>query len=164
LAAFRATALPHWRLLVAGTGEPRYVEQLKADHADPRIEFLGRQEPATFYLRLDATVVPSLLNEALGNVVFESLVHGRPVLGSRRGGIPEMLADGETGLLFDPETEGDLASALQRFADDVDVWRARHAAIKSIAAPRYCDIDAWISRWESLLKEVSGAGNAGCSS
>ena len=44
-------------------------------------------------------IVPSLLQEALGIVVLEAYSHGLPVIGSRRGGIPEMVEDGVTGFL-----------------------------------------------------------------
>lgn len=154
LSAFRASAQPHWRLGVAGTGESLYVERLRAAYADPRIAFLGRQDPADFFLDLDATVVPSVCDEALGNVVFESLIHGRPVIGARRGGIPELLEDGVSGLLFDPDGAGALGRALEDFARSIQLWRSRQAAIAADAAPRYCDRAAWITRWEGLLQDV----------
>jgi glycosyltransferase involved in cell wall biosynthesis len=158
LSAFLASAQPHWRLLVAGTGEARYVDQLRASYGDSRVEFLGRQEPGKFYPLLDATVVPSLLDEALGNVVFESMIHGRAVIASRRGGMPEMISDGISGLLFEPQNEGELARALQRFDAQIGSWRARNEDIKALAAPHYCDRDAWITRWETLLRNVA-SGN-----
>lgn len=154
LTAFRAAAAPNWRLRIAGTGEPGYVQRLQAGHADPRIVFLGQQDPARFYLGLDATVVPSLCNDTLPSVVFESLVHGRPVIGSRRGGIPEMVDEGVSGLLYVPEEAAALAAALGRFAADIEKWRARQPAIKAQAAPRYCDRSAWMANWEALLREV----------
>lgn len=160
LAAFRAQAAPHWRLRVAGTGEAGYVDRLRADHADARIAFLGRQEAAVFYLGLDATVVPSLCDDTLPSVVFESLVHGRPVIGSRRGGIAEMIDPGLSGLLYDPDEAGALERALTAFAADLPGWRARQAAIKARAAPLYCDAGVWIDRWEALLCDVAGHGRA----
>jgi glycosyltransferase involved in cell wall biosynthesis len=158
LEAFRATARPGWLLRVAGSGDPGFVEQLRRRHAGPGIEFVGRQDPATFYLGLDATVVPSLWNDTLPSVVFESLIHGRPVIGTRRGGIPEMVDDGVNGLLYDPDEPAALGAALASFAASVEQWRTRQAAIKACAAPLYCDRDAWIARWESLLRSVLDRG------
>lgn len=155
LSAFVAAAPSHWRLLVAGTGEEHYVQHLRSSYADERIRFLGRQDPGDFYLKLDATVVPSLLDEALGNVVFESMIHGRPVIASRRGGIPEMVREGFTGLLFEPRNDGELAGALRQFDAQVQSWRERHGEIKAAAAPFYCDREAWIVRWEALLRDVA---------
>ena len=159
LSAFRAAAKPDWRLRIAGTGDPGFVAQLQARHADPRIEFLGRQNPASFYLGLDATVVPSLCNDTLPSVVFESLIHGRPVIGSRRGGIPEMIEHGSSGLLYDPADAMALKHALTAFSNALGGWRARQAAIKAMAAPSYCDREAWIARWESLFDAVLARPN-----
>ena len=160
LEAFLATAQPHWRLRVAGTGDPDYVDALAKRHADPRIEFLGRQEPSGFYRGIDVCVTPSLWNDTLPSVVFESLIHGRPVIGATRGGIPEMVQDGENGILFDPASGGSLARALQAFASDVAHWRARSAAIKSAATALYCDRERWIRDWEALLVRVIGPARA----
>src|SRR5262249_19727828 len=44
---------------------------------------------------------------------IEAMAAGLPVVGARRGGIPFIVADGETGTLFDPDTPGDLARALR---------------------------------------------------
>lgn len=161
LAAFRRMAQPHWRLRVAGTGVPEYVERLRAEHADSRIEFLGRQDPASFYLGLDATVVPSPCEDALPSVVFESLVHGRPVIGARRGGIPEMVEHGVSGLIFEPDEDGALAAALSDFAVRLGDWRSFQPAIKIRAAPVYCDRENWIGRWQSLFSDVVGGGTGG---
>jgi glycosyltransferase involved in cell wall biosynthesis len=157
LAAFLAAAGPHWRLLVAGTGEAHYVRYLRATYSDPRIQFMGRQEPGDFYQMLDATVVPSLLDEALGNVVFESMIHGRGVIAARRGGIPEMVHDGVTGMLFEPQNEGELGRVLQRVSADVEGWRTRNPDIKAMTTPYYCDREAWIRRWEELFQNVAGS-------
>jgi glycosyltransferase involved in cell wall biosynthesis len=151
LSAFRAVARPHWRLRIAGSGTVSFERYLRASYVDERIEFLGRQDPATFYLGLDVTVVPSLLNDSFPSVVLESLIHGRPVIAARRGGIPEMVDEGSSGLLFEPENEGELESALIRFASDIEAWRSRQQFIKALATPKYCDRDAWAARWESLL-------------
>jgi glycosyltransferase involved in cell wall biosynthesis len=57
-------------------------------------------------------VVPSLQPDPLPNVVLEAMAQGRAVIGSRLGGIPEMVDDGVTGVLVDPGDEKELAAAL----------------------------------------------------
>ena len=157
LEAFIATAQPHWRLRVAGAGDQDYVDMLAKRHHDARIEFLGRQEPGAFYREIDVCVTPSLWNDTLPSVVFESLIHGRPVIGAMRGGIPEMIEDGQNGILFVPESGDSLAQALDAFASRVHHWRSRNAAIKSAATALYCDRDRWIRDWEALLVRVIGS-------
>jgi glycosyltransferase involved in cell wall biosynthesis len=48
-------------------------------------------------------------------LVHDALAAGRPVLGSSRGGIPELVEDGASGLLFDPLDPGAFAAALRRW-------------------------------------------------
>jgi glycosyltransferase involved in cell wall biosynthesis len=154
LQSFRAVARPNWRLRVAGTGESGYVEHLRTAYSDRRIEFLGRQDAAAFFPALDATVVPSVCDDTLPSVVFESLVFGRPVIGSLRGGIPEMIEHGRSGLLFEPDDRDGLQNALNDFAAEAPAWRLRQAAMAADAAPRYCDRERWLVEWDELLRRV----------
>ena len=65
----------------------------------------------------DVAVMPSL-NEALSNVLLESMAAGAPDVATRVGGTPEALVDGETGLLVPPGDRGALAAAVARLLDD----------------------------------------------
>lgn len=94
----------NWRLLIAGNGDESYVNGLKESYASPYIEFLGYVDSTSFYNKIDVIIIPSLWNEPFGRVVIEGLAHKLLVLGSRRGGIPELLSNG-SGLLFNPEIE-----------------------------------------------------------
>lgn len=66
-------------------------------------------------------VVPSLWPEPFGIVVIEAMAAGRPVVGSRIGGIPDIVADGETGLLVPPADATALRGAIRRLLDDSDL-------------------------------------------
>ena len=63
-------------------------------------------------------VVPSQFEEPLARVALEAYAHGGPVIGAGRGGIPEVIEPGRTGLIFDPDKPGDLASALTNLLDN----------------------------------------------
>jgi glycosyltransferase involved in cell wall biosynthesis len=80
--------------------------------------FLGfrRDAPALIPL-FDVAAVPSHV-EPLGNATLEAMASGRPVVGSRVGGIPEMIIDNETGFLIEPGNAGSLAGALRRLIED----------------------------------------------
>jgi len=58
------------------------------------------------------TVVPSLCYDNLPNAILESYACGKPVVGSRRGSIPETVREGETGYLFEPGDSDDLAEKM----------------------------------------------------
>lgn len=63
-------------------------------------------------------VVPSECNENASMVVLEAMAYGKPVIGSRMGGIPEQIVDGETGILFDAGDQVQLRSAIQTLVLD----------------------------------------------
>jgi glycosyltransferase involved in cell wall biosynthesis len=66
----------------------------------------------------DAVAIPSLRPEPLGQVALEAAWAGRPVVGAGHGGLPELVRDGETGLLVEPGDAAALAGALRELADD----------------------------------------------
>ena len=75
---------------------------------------LNKNEMSKFWSEIDILVVPSMI-ENFPNVIGEAASHGIPVIASRVGGIPEMIADGVNGILCAPTTEG-ILSAIQAFS------------------------------------------------
>lgn len=63
-------------------------------------------------------VVPSLWHENFPYVILQSFDHGKPVIGSNRGGIPELIGDDERGVVFDADCEGSLSSAIGFLLDN----------------------------------------------
>lgn len=64
-------------------------------------------------------VVPSLWHENFPYVIFQAFAAGKPVLGSLRGGIPELIGD-DRGLLFDPDNIEELTSCIERLWGDLE--------------------------------------------
>jgi glycogen(starch) synthase len=120
-------------LLVAGTGEPDYMSALQTRAQGLAVELAGRMAPQEFYRVVDAVVVPSIWQEPLSRVVPEAHTCGLPVVASRRGGLPEIVTAGETGELFDPALEGDLARALLRLIEDGARLAAMSARAREVA-------------------------------
>jgi glycosyltransferase involved in cell wall biosynthesis len=158
VAAFLAVDLPDAELWIAGSGKQDYEKRLRGSIRDSRIRLLGRQRPADFYPQVDVVVVPSLWNEALGMVVAEALAFGKPVIGSRRGGIPEMVRHGENGLLFEPDAPGELQAALESVRDET--LRARLAAQARPSSAPFMDMARWIGAYEALYREVRAHADA----
>jgi glycosyltransferase involved in cell wall biosynthesis len=67
---------------------------------------------------VDCVIVPSLVPEAGPQVPREALAHGLPVIASRLGALPELVAEGKNGFTFDPTRPGELAAILRRLARD----------------------------------------------
>ena len=113
------TQLPagKYTLEVAGRGHNDYESYLQGKYRMLPIRFLGYTRPEFFFPKLHVLVVPSLWHDPLPTVIIEAYAHGVPVIGSNRGGIPQLVEEGRTGFLFDPYLPGDLRAKMQRFID-----------------------------------------------
>lgn len=79
------------------------------------------------------SVAPSLWPEPFGLVALEAAAAGKAVIASAIGGLPDIVVDGETGLLVEPGNRAALAAALQRLIDD-HALRARLGAAAALRA------------------------------
>ena len=105
---------------VAGTGDDEYLAGLKAG-AGRNVRFRGWISPDAFFPEIDLLVLPSVWPDPQPRVTFEAFSYGVPVIGSRAGGIPEEIDEGETGWLFEAGSAEDLSRLLaRRIADRAD--------------------------------------------
>jgi glycosyltransferase involved in cell wall biosynthesis len=103
-----------WQLRVGGRApSSAYLEKLRALYPLMEVEYLGYVAQADFFPTLDVLVVPSVWNEPLGVVVFEAMGYGVPVIGSRVGGIPEIIEGSGAGWLFEPGNVLELTALLR---------------------------------------------------
>jgi glycosyltransferase involved in cell wall biosynthesis len=107
-----------WSLSIGGKGPVDYVKGLRARCGSSSVRFLGYVAAETFFEEIDALVVPSVWHEPSPRVISEAYAYGVPVIGSRRGGIPELVEEGRTGLLFDPDRPDDLTQKMRTFVAD----------------------------------------------
>lgn len=110
-------------LLIAGEGHDAYIAEIKEKIAGTKARLVGRIAPSEFFSEIDMLVVPSLWEEPLGRVVIEAYAHGVPVIVSNRGGLPEIVEEGRTGHIFDPDDPSALRSLLERFAEQPELMR-----------------------------------------
>jgi glycosyltransferase involved in cell wall biosynthesis len=94
-----------------------------------RVIFAGLRTDVPALLAASTVSVMPSLNEALSNVLLESMAAGAPTVATRVGGTPEAMDDGVTGLLVPPEDAAALAEAVGRLIDDP----ARAAALGGAA-------------------------------
>jgi len=112
------------RLTVVGHGLLEAQVRAAAAAAPERIEFLGpRSQPEVLALwrRARVAVLPSY-SDPFPFTVLEALSQGTPVVSSAVSGIPEMVTDGENGLLVAPGDGRALASAVTRILNDPLLW------------------------------------------
>jgi glycogen(starch) synthase len=137
LRAFARADLPTHDLVVAGDGpeRPRLMEIARELGVDGRVRFPGKADRAvaiSLFKTCEFFVLPSR-QEPMGIVNLEAMAASKPVVASRVGGVPEIVADGETGILVEPENHDALAGVICRLAGDADLRdrlgaAGRHAA------------------------------------
>ena len=121
---FRKTDSGGWRLFLVGDGPERERIRAAIDHWNVQdfvhmAGYLTAPEIAHSMGHADIFVLPSLLGEQWGLVVNEAMAAGLPVIVSRHCGCAaDLVEDGVTGLLVDPEEPGHLLKAMRRLAGD----------------------------------------------
>jgi glycosyltransferase involved in cell wall biosynthesis len=110
-------------LEVVGSGQllPSYRKQAAALGLGPdRVRFSGHlsgQDLTDAYRRTSVAALPSG-NESFGMFLAEAMACGLPVVASRTGGIPDVVVDGETGLLVTHGSVAELSNSLRRVVED----------------------------------------------
>jgi glycosyltransferase involved in cell wall biosynthesis len=159
-AALLAERSPRLVIWIAGEGDLR--DSLMAEHArlelGNRVRFLGFRDDIPDLLRAADLFVLSSYLEGLGTSVLDAMAAGLPVVATRVGGVPEIVKDGETGLLVAPRDPAALAHAMARLADDSGMRDRLGSNGRSLA--RSFDADRTASRTRELYLEVLGEGTS----
>jgi glycosyltransferase involved in cell wall biosynthesis len=90
--------------------------------------------------KIDLFTLPSLFGEGLPMVVLEAMAAGLPVIASRVDGVPEAVRHRETGLLVDPNSVSQLASAVEEFVNGGVNYHALCDAARRRHAERFSDV------------------------
>ena len=88
------------------------------------------------YAAADVIVNPARFNEPFGRVPFEAAIAGKPSVVTRVGAIPELLVDGESALIVEPEEPSELATAVIRLLSDPELADQVVAGAREIIASR----------------------------
>jgi glycogen(starch) synthase len=159
---------PHARLTIAGEGPERssleeQAARLGMSHA---VDFVGWIAPGRIPEAIGSAaivLVPSRGGEAFGLVALQAAQMGRPVVAARVGGLPEIVAHGETGLLFEPEDPAAMAGAIAWLLERLEAisrfGRAgRERALERFTGERY--LNEYDRLYRELTREKTNAGLA----
>lgn len=141
-------------LHIAGEGSLSEFVASRAD-LDARVNFHGfvsLNHLIKLLCNTDAVVVPSICYENSPTVIYEAYLVGVPVIASRIGGIPELVVDGETGLLVTPGDEQDLVDAMRAVHASRDAWWQKSDAIRTVAA-QY-SLKRYVDQLEKYMQEI----------
>jgi glycosyltransferase involved in cell wall biosynthesis len=128
-------------LAIAGAGpEEARLQQSAVALGLEGVSFLGPVRGAakmTAFERADVFVLPTYHLEGLPYALLESMAAGVPVIATRVGGIPELVADGINGLLIEPQAPQAIALAIRTLASDREALARMSAASRATIAARY---------------------------
>lgn len=129
-AALVVQKVPDTRFVIAGEGELRHqLERLIAEHRlDKHVFLLGfRPDVLSVHKAFDIFAMSSI-TEGLGTSLLDAMACARPIVASAAGGIPEVVVDGQTGVVVPPRDRHALAAALVRLLNDEALRRTMGAA------------------------------------
>jgi len=140
-------------LVVVGDGpDLEKLKQQTSAQGLSNVQFLGAKWGDELDQILKAcryVVVPSLWHENFPYVILQSFAMGKPVIGSNRGGITELVAHGERGLVYEATDPKALAAAMTRLMRNDELIRTMSAQVKSYADEEFND-----ERFYANLKRI----------
>jgi len=154
-AAHLAEAGRSFRLVVVGGGpDAADLEAAVAAHGlQSQVTFTGalnQQEVLDWYARADAFALPSFA-EGIPVVLMEAMASGVPCVTTRITGIPELIRDGEDGLLVTPSDSGELAKALARLMAEPELHARLARAGRARVRERY-DLERNVARLGQVFR------------
>jgi L-malate glycosyltransferase len=111
---------PDARFVIAGEGElrPSLEQQIRQHHLEKHVRLAGfRTDILSLHKAFDVFVMSSV-TEGLGTSLLDAMACGKPIVATNVGGIPEVVVDGETGLLVPPRDPTAMAAAVVRLLTD----------------------------------------------
>jgi L-malate glycosyltransferase len=119
-AAIVIKKVPDARFVIAGEGElrPALERQIKEHHLEKHVFLAGfRPDVLSVHKAFDIFVMSSV-TEGLGTSLLDAMACGKPIVATTAGGMPEVVADGRTGLLVPPRDHTTMAEALIKLLTD----------------------------------------------
>ena len=154
-------AVPTVHYMIVGSDEHHYADRLKQlaqelQIAD-RVHFVGFQDPVRpFLAALDLYVHPALM-EGFGIAVVEAMAMGQAVVATTTGGLPEVVAQGETGLLVPPGDAEALAATVIALLEDT-LKRQQMGRKGMVRAQERFSLAASVMQVEQVYGEVLAGG------
>lgn len=150
--------MPNLTLRIIGKKQNReYAEALVAQVNEARLsaqvvflDHVPQSNLAEHMTKAEVFVLPSL-SEGLGRVIFEAMACGTPVIGSRVGGIPELIEDGVTGFLVPPGDKKALAERLEWVLAHPEENRQMGEKARA-RAREYFSTEAYVRNYENLFR------------
>ncbi len=152
--------LPFKALIVGHPMQESYLNSLKQKVAEAGLEqhmiFTGFVDnPSALMQACDVLILPTI-EETFGLVLIEAMSVGVPVIGSNRGGVPEIISHQETGLLFESTNAHSLFNALNTLYQSPETAKTYANKALEVVQDKF-NADKHVQRLVQTLKEVADA-------
>ena len=150
-----ASRRPSVRQVIVGDGPERSrIEALVADLGlQDRVTLLGARHDVERLLSAADLLVLTSLNEAIPLTLIEAMAAGLPCVASRVGGVPEVIVDGESGLLAEAQNDGQFAACIETLITSPEMRRKMGRAARQRAEELF-DKETMTSTYFGLYREM----------
>jgi glycosyltransferase involved in cell wall biosynthesis len=161
-AALVVRQVPDARFIIAGDGElrPALERQIHEHHLEKHVVLAGfRPDVLSLHKAFDLFVLSSI-TEGLGTSLLDAMACGKAIVATAAGGIPEVVADGETGILVPPRDDHALADAIVRLLRDPALRARMGQAGLARVRQRFSAgrmVHETVSAYERVLASLRGA-------
>jgi glycosyltransferase involved in cell wall biosynthesis len=161
-AALLAGQCPGLKFVFTGDGglRPALEARIRSLGLADRFIFTGWRNDIAECLYLFDLFVMCSHNEGMGRAFVEAQASGLPVLGSRVGGVEEVMDEGKTGFIIEPGNAGQLAEYIVRLYRDRPLRERMAAESRAFVTPRF-SADAMVEKIDAVYRQALAAGNAG---
>jgi glycosyltransferase involved in cell wall biosynthesis len=162
LKAFEHVALSNPKIHLVCIGpedklEPEYWASLREKSRQSpfsaRIHWVGPVDDIRPWYRTASILLLPSVNESFGRVLVEAMACGVPVVASRSGGVPEIVRDGQDGILVEPGKADLMAEAISRVLEDDDL--RRRFSMSAIEQAKLFSLDVHVKRMVQLFDDTA---------
>jgi len=153
-----AARVPHIPVRLLGGGPTLEEHQTESPANAVFLGQVSRDTVEQEYRSARFLVVPSRWFEGCPLVILEAMAHGLPVIASRIGGLPELVDEGVTGLLFEPGNQDDLARAMDRLWAEPELCSTMGQRARKKALSEFSEEGHWRqlrSVYETAMSKVA---------
>jgi glycosyltransferase involved in cell wall biosynthesis len=161
-AALVVREVPDARFVILGEGElrPALEEQIKRRHLERHVFLAGFRADVIELTKAFDVFVVSSLHEGMCTALVDAMAAGRAAVGTSVGGVPEVLADGKTGLLVPPRDHAAMARGIVTLLKD-EALRSRMGAAAVERARARFTVERMVSETEAVYERLVGTVRAG---
>jgi glycosyltransferase involved in cell wall biosynthesis len=142
---------PQTHLVLVGDGKerPALEQQVNTLGLGSHVTFTGFQKNVNAYLQIMDVFVLASLNEGMGRVFLEAMVFGKPVIGTRVGGVSEIIQDGQNGFCVESKNPEALSKVMLQLIENPALKEQMGSRGKAMAGEKF-SLEKMVSDIEHL--------------